>query len=250
MNAQESDSDAAVGAQVVGSMVEGGVYYRRAAGPFTLSLRGAAGYAWFGDDRRFLTADAFDSSTSNWGGVFFDGHVGASYEVGFGRYYIRPEVSADYLRLDEGAHTDVGGGPGFDLVVADRDSTRFSGQAVMVLGTQWGRVSWLRAEISGGYRRRHHGQLRGRQSVYPPVGSRPGRLGHLRFRPEDRNAVFLCGSRRQRRPARRRTALRSEDRRAFIVLTRPRLARRLWGVSVSKCELAKQPRLAPRWRHE
>jgi hypothetical protein len=159
MNAQENDSDAAVGAQVVGSMVEGGVYYRRAAGPFTMSVRGAAGYAWFGDDRRFLTADAFDSATSNWGGVFFDGHAGASYELGLGRYYIRPEVSADYLRLDEGAHTDVGGGPGFDLVVADRNSTRFSGQAVMVLGTQWGRVSWLRAEISGGYREVFAGQV-------------------------------------------------------------------------------------------
>ncbi len=159
MNAQETDSDAAVGAHVVGSMVEGGVYYRRAAGPLTMSLRGAAGYAWFGDDRRFLTANAFDSSTSKWGGVFFDAHAGASYELGFGRYYIRPEVSADYLRLNEGAHTDVGGGPGFDLVMASRDSTRFSGQAVMVVGTQWGRVSWLRAELSGGYREVFAGQV-------------------------------------------------------------------------------------------
>jgi hypothetical protein len=159
MNAQETDTDAAVGAQVIGSMVEGGVYYRRATGPLTVSMRGAAGYAWFGDDRRFITANAFDQATSSWGGVFFDGHLGASYQVGFGRYYIRPEVSADYLRLDEGAHTDVGGGPGFDLVVADRDSTRFSGQAIMVLGTQWGRVSWLRAEISGGYREVFAGEV-------------------------------------------------------------------------------------------
>jgi len=159
MNAQESDSDAAVGAEVIGSMVEGGLYYRRSAGAFTMSMRGAAGYAWFGDDRRFLTANAFDQATANWGAVFFDGHFGASYEIGFGRYYARPEVSADYLRLDEGSHTDVGGGPGFDLFVADRDSTRFSGQAVMVLGTQWGRVSWLRAEISGGYREIFAGQV-------------------------------------------------------------------------------------------
>jgi len=159
MNAQETDTDAAVGAQVVGSMVEGGLYYRRASGPFTMSVRGGAGYAWFGDDRRFITANAFDQATSSWGGVFFDGHLGAAYEKGFGRYYIRPEVSADYLRLDEGSHTDVGGGPGFDLFVADRDSTRFSGQAIMVLGAQWGRVSWLRAEISGGYRQVFAGQV-------------------------------------------------------------------------------------------
>jgi hypothetical protein len=159
MNAQETDTNAAVGAQVVGSMVEGGLYYRRSAGAFTVSMRGGAGYAWFGDDRKFLTANAFDQATSNWGGVFFDGHFGASYQIGFGRYYARPEVSADYIRLDEGSHTDVGGGPGFDLFVADRDSTRFSGEAVMVLGTQWGRVSWLRAEIRGGYREVFSGQV-------------------------------------------------------------------------------------------
>lgn len=152
LNAQETDAESAVGAHVVGSMVEGGLYYRRAAGAFTMSMRGAAGYAWFGDDRKFLTAQAFNDATSNWGAVFFDGHAGAAYEFDFGSYYARPELSADYLRLQEGSHNDVGGGPGFDLYVADRTSTRLSGQAIMVLGKQWGRASWLRAELRGGYR--------------------------------------------------------------------------------------------------
>jgi hypothetical protein len=152
LNAQEVDDAAAVGAHVVGSMVEAGAYYRRAAGPFTMSLRGAAGYSWFGDQRRFISADAFDSASSNWGGVFFDGHAGAAYEFTFGRYFARPEISADYLRLDEGAHTDTGGGPGFDLNIASRTSTRFSGDAVMAIGEQWGKTSWIRAELRGGYR--------------------------------------------------------------------------------------------------
>ena len=152
LNAQESNIGSAIGDHVVGSMVEGGAYYRRAAGPLTMSMRGAAGYAWFADTRRFVTVNAVDNANSNWGAYFVDAHAGASYELNMGRFYARPEASLDYLRLQEGAHSEGSGDTGFDLAVASRTSTRFSGEAVMVLGTQWGRASWLRAEISGGYR--------------------------------------------------------------------------------------------------
>ncbi len=165
LNAQETDDGTAVGAHVVGSMVEGGAYYRRAAGPFTMAMRGAAGYSWFGDDRRFLTANAFNSGHSSWGGVYFTGHAGAAYEMDFGRFYARPEASVDYLRLQEDGHSDTGGGPGFDLTVASRTSTRLSGDAVMVVGTQWGKVIWLRAELRGGYRE----IFAGRSATPPPV---------------------------------------------------------------------------------
>ncbi len=151
-NAQESDAAAAVREHVVGSMVEGGLYYRRAAGPLTVSARGAIGYSWFSGDRRFVAPGAINNATSSWSGLFYDAHVGAGYEVRLGRFYARPEVSVDYLRLNEGAHAETGGGDGFDLALADRVSTRFSGQAIMVLGTQWGRSAWLRSEIRAGYR--------------------------------------------------------------------------------------------------
>ena len=158
-NASETDSAAAVGEHVVASMVEAGLYYRRAAGPFTFSARGAGGYAWFSSDRRFLapaaatnTTGASNIATSNWGGVFFEGHAGASYERKFGRFYARPELSVDYLRLQEGAQAESGGGPGFDLNIDPRTSTRFSGQAVLVLGEQWGKSQWLRTEIQAGFR--------------------------------------------------------------------------------------------------
>jgi len=157
-NAAETDSAAAVGEHVLASMVEAGLYYRRAAGPFTFSARGAAGYSWFSGDRRFFApaagniTGATNVATSNWGGAFFEGHLGAAYEKKFGRYYARPELSADYLRLQEGAQSESGGGDGFDLNTAPRTSTRFSGQAVLVLGEQWGKAQWLRTEIQAGYR--------------------------------------------------------------------------------------------------
>lgn len=151
-NGQEEDSAAAVGEHVVGSMVEGGLYYRRAAGPFTVSARGAVGYSWFSDDRRFLAPGAINIATSNWSGLFYDAHAGAAYEKRFGRFYARPEVSVDYLRLNEGAHGESGGGDGFDLNIASRVSTRFSGEAIMVLGRQWGEAAWLRTEVRAGFR--------------------------------------------------------------------------------------------------
>ncbi len=159
LNAQESVDGGAVGEHVVASMVEAGLYYRRAAGPLTVSARGAGGYAWFNDVRRFLAPGADVTANSDWGAYFVDAHAGAGYEVKLGRYYVRPELSVDYLRLAEGGHAETGGTPGFDLTYGARTSTRFSGEAVMVLGAQWGKVTWLRSEIRGGYRDIFAGQI-------------------------------------------------------------------------------------------
>ena len=70
----------------------------------------------------------------------------------FGRFYARPELSVDYLHLKENPRTESGGGDGFDLNVNSRTSSRLSGEAIMVLGGQWGRDTWLRPEIRAGYR--------------------------------------------------------------------------------------------------
>jgi outer membrane autotransporter protein len=151
-NTQETDDAAAVGEHVASSMVEGGAYYRRAMGPLTVSARGALGYAWFDDYRKFLAPGAINNAYSAWNAWFAEAHAGAGYEVHFGRFYARPEVSLDYLRLAEGSHAETGGGAGFDLTYANRTSSRLSGEAILVVGRQWGNVSWLRAEIRGGYR--------------------------------------------------------------------------------------------------
>lgn len=152
MDAEEADSGAQVGTHVIASIVEGSLYYRRAIGGLRFAVRGGGGYAFFSSDRKFLAPNASDSASASWGGYFFDGHAVLAYEQKFGRFYARPEVSADYLRLNEQAHNESGGGAGFDLNIASRSSSRLSSQAILVLGHQWGTTSWLRAEIYGGYR--------------------------------------------------------------------------------------------------
>ncbi len=152
MNAEEADAAAQVGSRTVASIVEGSLYYRRAVGGLRVAARAGGGYAFFSSQRRFVATNATDSASSTWGGFFFDGHALVAYEQKFGRFYARPELSADYFRLDEGAHAESGGGAGFDLALASRNSSRLSGRAVMVLGTQWGTTNWLRAEVRGGWR--------------------------------------------------------------------------------------------------
>ncbi len=158
-NAQEEDTNAAVGEHVVASLVEVGAYYRRSHGPFTISARGGIGYGWFSSDRKFLAPGVVETASSDWNGLMADGHFGASYEQHFGRFYAGPELTVDYLMLREGSHKETGGGGGLDLAVASRDSSQLSGRAVMVLGAQFGRDSWLRAELRGGYREIFAGEI-------------------------------------------------------------------------------------------
>ncbi len=152
-NASETAQAEPIGGGVQSSSVEIGGYYRRSAGPLSASARVGVGYSWLQDNRKFLTAGTAVSAQSNWGALFFDGHFGVAYEQKLGRFYARPELSADFLQFDEGSHTDKNGSAGFNLTVASRNSSRFSGQAVMVVGREWGTAaSWLRSEVRGGFR--------------------------------------------------------------------------------------------------
>jgi len=159
LNVQDRDSAAAVGEHTVGSLLEIGGYYRRAIGGLRVSARGAGGYAFFNEDRQLVYTGVSRRALSSWGGYFADAHVGAEYEVHLGRFYARPGVSADYLYLRENGHTETGGGNGFDLAIDPRASHRLSGEAILTLGTQFGRATWLRTEVSGGYRRIFSGDM-------------------------------------------------------------------------------------------
>lgn len=158
-NVEEAENAQQVGGNTVASLIEAGAYYRRAAGGLTFSVRGAGGYSFFSGERRLIAGGVTEKATSSWNGYFFDGHTGLAYEQRFGRFYARPEISADYLRLHENSHGETGGDAGFDLNVAGRSSTRLSGEAIVSLGTQWGKAQWLRSEIRGGYREVFSGNI-------------------------------------------------------------------------------------------
>jgi len=143
-----------IGAHLVTDLVEAGAYYRRTIGGFSFSLRGAGGYAGFNERRIFLTTGVSEASFGQWGGFFGDAHAGLAYEAHISRFYLRPQLSVDYLYLMQQRHSDTGGGTdaAVNMNVASSTSSRLSASAILTLGTQYGHDAWFRPEIFGGYR--------------------------------------------------------------------------------------------------
>jgi outer membrane autotransporter protein len=150
---------APVTGNLVSDLAEVGAYYRRAWGDLRISLRGAGGYAWFNEQRDFLTTGVSETSTGHWNGYFADAHAGVAYELHISRFYIRPELNADYLYLNEDGHSDTGAGPGFDLTIDQRRSERMTGSALLTVGTQYGHDAWFRPELFAGYRQVFFGDI-------------------------------------------------------------------------------------------
>ena len=152
-NASENTTAAQLGANDVGSLVEGSIYYRRQDGPLTLDGRVGGGYGWFNETRVFAYGSTIEQANGNWTGGFIDAHLGASYEIKlFGPYYARPEVSIDYLRLAQSGYQETGANSAFNLKVGPQTDTQLTAQGLMVFGRQWGKATWFRSEVRMGWR--------------------------------------------------------------------------------------------------
>jgi hypothetical protein len=152
INDDEVTSVSQVGSGLMANLVEASLYYRRSIGGFTVSARGGLGAAFFTGDRVFLASGTTLNAKSNFDGYFYDGHFGVAYEQKLGHFYVRPELSADYLDLYEGAYTETGGGQGFDLAVASQNDSRLTGSAIIAVGRNWGQQAWLQSEFRFGVR--------------------------------------------------------------------------------------------------
>jgi hypothetical protein len=126
------------------TLVDAGVYWRMAKGGFSANARVSGSYARVTSDRviEVLGGDGRAvSRTTNgkWNTFGVDARAMASYETHFGRnYYLRPETSVEYIRMAEGAYTESGGGPGMDLSVASRTSSRLTAFAGVAVGALYG----------------------------------------------------------------------------------------------------------------
>jgi outer membrane autotransporter protein len=138
VTAEYKDRGAAVGERVVMNFAEGGAYWRLRSGGFQADTRAGLGYAWFDGDRRLEGAGLSRATKAKWNGWLVDAHAGASYALHAGSFYARPEVSLDYVRLNEDGYQEKGGGSGFDLKVGSRDGDLFTGQALVAFGREFG----------------------------------------------------------------------------------------------------------------
>jgi hypothetical protein len=152
MNANELPAAQQTGSGLTGQIIEASLYYRRAVGGLTLSARGGIGVVFFADQRTFIYDGTKLTAKGNWDALLYDGHVSLAYEHRLlGNFYARPELAMDYLGLNEEGYAENGGGAGYDLTIAARNSNRVTATAGLTLGRAWGKDAWLRSEMTFGY---------------------------------------------------------------------------------------------------
>lgn len=176
--------------KVSGNLTELGAYWRASLAGLRLYARGAYGFFNTASSRALLDPSATATSdlyiaTASWSGHTEAVNGGAAFEAGFGRFVLRPAVSADYFRLEDGAHAETGGGPGFDLAVAARTSESWSAKFAASLGyklTNGALASRLEVEL--GDRERLSGSVANTVVSYADGQTYTLAADALRFGPE------------------------------------------------------------------
>jgi hypothetical protein len=141
-------------------MAEAGVYWRTSWRGLAVSARLAGDYAHV--DSRRVVADYDAAGTrllirtaeAGWSAYGGSARVKASYEMPVTRrLYVRPTVSADYVKLHEQGYAESGGGDAIDLSVDSRDSDEATAFAGAAFGATFGSgdASWG-PELLVGYR--------------------------------------------------------------------------------------------------
>ncbi|MDR3511854.1 MAG: hypothetical protein P4L73_09480 [Caulobacteraceae bacterium] len=138
--------------------IEGGAYWRAGGEGLNVNASVNGGYVSLGSHRLLLNQTASGAvsllrdAESQWSGAVASAQFGVAYQITKGRFYMRPEVNADYIALYETAHSERGGGQALDLAINSRLSQEGSVQADVVFGWNFGEALRWRPELTLGYR--------------------------------------------------------------------------------------------------
>ncbi len=122
----------------------------------------AGAYLRVSERREFAaTATSGDLSTvstvsrtanASWSGYDISGRLGASAPFDITRhFFLMPEAHVDFFDVSEGSYRENGGGQGFDLNVAARNSTQSSVTAGVVAGLHFGNTFVFKPQIEMGW---------------------------------------------------------------------------------------------------
>lgn len=138
-------------------------HWRGAWGPLQTYARLSAAHVDFRGSRYFESGDVVRTTKGNWSGKLYSAMAGASYEMRFNRFSLRPALGIDYYRLKEGGYNESGGGNAFDLIVDSRTSDELTASGNVTLGYDLGSRDradgWMRIELEGGRRQIIGGSL-------------------------------------------------------------------------------------------
>jgi outer membrane autotransporter protein len=156
VNVNVDDAFASAAESLGGQVFSAGVYWRDTAGGLTANLGLNGGYASLKSTRVLSdpTAGLNKETKSDWSGLTFAAHAGLSYLFDLGRFYFKPQATADYFMLKEDSRTESGGGGAMDLSIDERSSNQLSAFAGLTLGARFGEESafvWV-PELTAGWR--------------------------------------------------------------------------------------------------
>ncbi|MEP6343311.1 MAG: autotransporter outer membrane beta-barrel domain-containing protein [Maricaulaceae bacterium] len=120
---------------------------------FSLDLYAGAGVSDIENNRFVRFGDFTGSSRGEWNATHINGSARLGYNADIGdRFWVRPSVSLDYLRLDEESFRETGD-VGLALGVESRVSDRAGATALLNVGTTFnGNRTWLKPSLRAGYR--------------------------------------------------------------------------------------------------
>jgi outer membrane autotransporter protein len=151
------DPEAEGDENLTAELFEVGGYWRANAQNWRAWARGAVGYGRFDSTRQFVGGGISRKSDSTYNGYSAAAGAGLAYEANFGRFFLRPEISAEYFSLTEEAHEERGGAGsngqnGFDLAIEERNGKLFRTAAMLSFGGKFGDQGWLQPELRVGWR--------------------------------------------------------------------------------------------------
>lgn len=111
------------------------------------------GYNSFEQERRVRIDDFLGRASADYSGTHINASARTGYEVELSdKFWVRPAVSLDYLRLNQGSYTETGD-EGIALDVSSRSSERASASAMLNFGAKFqGKRTWIRPSMRVGYR--------------------------------------------------------------------------------------------------
>jgi hypothetical protein len=148
---------------VASDQYELAAHWRGQWGALQTYARVSAARVNFAGSRYYENGDVTRTAYGKWNGTLVSATAGASYQMQFDRFSLRPALSVDYYRLKEDGYSETGGGDAFNLTVLGRTSDETAATGTVTAGYEFGSLNkedgWLRLELEGGRRQIVGGSL-------------------------------------------------------------------------------------------
>ena len=133
--------------------LQAGLYGGLEIGNLSIDAYAGGGYNDFEQNREVRINTFSGTSQADWSGTHINGSLRAGYDFDLNdKFWIRPAVSVDYLRLSEDGYTEEGDA-GIAIGVDDRTSETAGATALINLGARFqGERTWIRPSIRAGFR--------------------------------------------------------------------------------------------------